>query len=154
MRMVTSALMPAWEGNVWLRSNYGVYKLTFGQKKYQPFEQAGTDQVRSFCVDQKKRYWVTTRNEKTVMLFDAENRLLGYLGRDGRLHANYTSFGSSIYHVMQDSKGVFWLSSKPDGLFRLRETSDGNFSVEQYRHEDGNTQTLSDNELYFTAEDL
>ena len=141
------------EGNVWLRSNYGVYKLTFGQKKYQPFEQAGTDQVRSFCVDQKKRYWVTTRNEKIVMLFDAENRLLGYLGRDGRLHANYTSFGSSIYHVMQDSKGVFWLSSKPDGLFRLRETSDGNFSVEQYRHEDGNTQTLSDNELYFTAED-
>lgn len=141
------------EGNVWLRSNYGVYKLTFGKKKYQSFEQAGNDQVRSFCVDQKKRYWITTRNEKTVMLFDAENRLLGYLGRDGRLHANHTSFGSPIYHVMQDSKGVFWLSSKPDGLFRLRETSNGNFSVEQYRHEDGNTQTLSDNELYYTAED-
>ena len=141
------------EGNVWMRSGYGIYKLTFGQRKYQPLELAGTHQVRSFCLDQKKRYWVTTRDEKTILLFDAGNRFLGYLGRDGQLHANYTSFGSPIYHVMQDSKGVFWLSSKPDGLFRLRETAEGRFQVEQFRHKNDNPQTLSDNELYFTAED-
>ena len=141
------------EGNVWMRSGYGIYKLTFGQKKFQSFEPVGTDQTRSFCLDRKKRYWITTRNDKIIQLFDKENRLLGYLGRDGQLHANYTSFGSPIYHVMQDSKGVFWLSSKPDGLFRLRETGDGRFQVEQFRHEAGNPQTLSDDELYFTAED-
>ena len=141
------------EGNVWMRSGYGIYKLTFGQKKYQPFEQAGKDQVRSFYLDRKKRYWVTTRNEKTVMLFNTDNQLLGYLGRDGQLHKNYTSFGSPIYHVMQDSKGIFWLSSKPDGLFRLHETTDGRFRVDQFLHEAGNPKSLSDNELYYTAED-
>lgn len=141
------------EGNVWMRSGYGVYKLTFSQKKFQPFEQAGTDQVRSFFLDSKKRYWLTTRNEKCVRLFDAKNHLLGYLGRDGQLHASYTSFGSPIYHVMQDSKGVFWLSSKPDGLFRLQETTEGRFSVEQFVHKADNPQTLPDNEIYYTAED-
>ena len=96
---------------------------------------------------------MTTRDERTIQLYDNRNHLLGYLGRDGRLHANYTSFGSPIYHVMQDSKGVFWLSSKPDGLFRVREGADGRFCIEQYCHEAGNLQTLSDNEIYYTAED-
>lgn len=141
------------EGNVWMRSRYGIYKLTFGQQKYQSFEQTGSDQVRSFCLDRKQRYWVTTRDERTIQLYDNRNHLLGYLGRDGRLHANYTSFGSPIYHVMQDTKGVFWLSSKPDGLFRVREGADGRFCIEQYCHEAGNLQTLSDNEIYYTAED-
>ncbi len=141
------------EGNVWMRSGYGVYKLTFGQKRYQSFEMTGNDQVRSFCLDRKKRYWVTTRNQKTILVFDADNGFLGYLGRDGQLHTNYTSFGSPIYHVMQDSKGVFWLSSKPDGLFRLRETAEGRFRVDHFIHETGNPKSLSDNELYYTAED-
>lgn len=141
------------EGNAWFTSSYGVFKLSFRQKAYQFFPQEKSDQVRSFCLDRQQRYWVTSRNDATIRLFDKGNRLLGYLGRDGQLHANYTSFGSPVYHVMQDSKGTFWLNSKPDGLFRLRETTGGRFSVEHFVHDDHDPGSLSENELYYAQED-
>lgn len=141
------------EGNVWLRSMFGAYRLSFRKHRYTTFPQERPDQVRSFYVDGKQRYWVTGRDDKTVRLFDKDNRLLGYLGRDGRLHAGFTSFGASVYHVMQDSRGAFWLCSKPDGLFRVREQEGMVFSVEHFRHDAGDRSSLSNDELYFAKED-
>ena len=71
----------------------------------------------------------------------------------GHLQRAYISFGSPIYHVYQDKEGTYWLSSKPNGLFRLRETSNGTFSVEQFKHEEGNPNSLPNNELYYSATD-
>ena len=141
------------EGNAWFTSSYGIFKLTFRQKAYQFIQQEKADQVRNFFLDRQQRYWTTTRDHAIIQLYDRNNRMLGYLGRDGQLHANYTSFGSPIYHIMQDSKGNYWLSSKPDGLFRLREVADGRFSVEHFTHNDQDQNSLKDNELYYTVED-
>ena len=141
------------EGNAWLTSSFGVFKLSFKRKPYHYFEQQTPDQVRCFYVDKKQRYWMTTRNDATIRLYDRHNHLLGYLGHDGRLHNQYISFGSPIYHIMQDSKGNYWLSSKPDGLFRLKETADGIFSADHFTHEENDIHSLSDNDLYHTVED-
>ena len=141
------------EGNAWFTSSYGIFKLTFRQKAYQMFPQEKPDQVRSFCLDRQQRYWIASRNEAVIRIYDKDNHLLGYLGREGQLHSDYTSFGSPVYHMMQDSKGSFWLCSKPDGLFRLRETTNGRFSVEHFVHNDQDPNSLNDNELYYTEED-
>lgn len=141
------------EGNAWLTSDYGAFKLSFHRKPYRLFEQEKPMQVRSFLLDRQQRYWLTTRDDATIRLYDQKNRPLGYLGRDGKLHPQYTSFGSPIYHAMQDSKGNYWLCSKPDGLFRLREQPDGSFLTEQFTHSDHDAGSLSDNELYYSVED-
>jgi len=141
------------QGNLWLRSDEAVYKLTFSQKKYEMLPQDRPMHVRSLCVDRSNRYWVGTRDDASLRLFDKDNRLQGYLGRDGRLHHDYTSFGSPIYHIMQDSKGTFWLSSKTGGLFRVKESAPGIFGIEQFVHDDANKKSLSSNDLYATMED-
>lgn len=141
------------EGNAWLVSNYGVFKLSFYRKPYKFLEQESHAQVRSAFVDNKLRYWVATKDDAAIRIYDRQNHLMGYLGIDGRLHPQYKSFGSPIYHIFQDSKGTFWLSSKPGGLFRLKETAEKTFSVEHFIHHAEDKSSLSGNELYYTAED-
>lgn len=141
------------EGNAWFTSSYGAFKLSFHKQPYQKLEQVKPVQVRYSFLDKKQRYWITTRDDATIRLFDRKNHELGYLGADGRLHAGYTSFGSPIYHIFQDSRGTIWLCSKPYGLFRLRETADGVFSVEHFVHHDDDSRSLSNNELYYATED-
>ena len=141
------------EGNIWLRCEFGAYKLSFYQKPYTIFAQEKTSQVRSFLLDNQQRYWITTRDDATIRIYDKSNVLLGYLGRDGRLHKNYTSFGSPIYHLMQDSQGTFWFSSKPDGLYRVKENADKTFTIEHFKHDESNKNSLPNDNLYYTAED-
>lgn len=141
------------QGNVWLTSDYGVFKLMFEKKSYRLFEQEIPMQVRSFFKDKRHRFWITTREDATVRLYDSQNRLLGYLGGDGQLHPKYTSFGSPVYHVMQDSRGDYWLSTKPKGLYRLRDKANGGFDIEHFKHQEGDKGSLSDDELYHTIED-
>lgn len=141
------------EGNAWFTSSYGVFKLSFHRSPYHYFSQQKPMQVRAFHVDRKQRYWITTRDDATVRLYDRDNRLLGYLGHDGHLHSEYTSFSAPIYHIMQDSKGIYWLSSKPGGLFRLTETADGVFDIEQFKHDIADNNSISHNDLYYAIED-
>ena len=141
------------QGNVWLRSNYGAYRLTFDKRPYTYFPQEKPAQIRCFLIDRKQRYWVTSKDDATVRLYDKDNNLMGYLGRDGHMHRQYTSFGSPIYCLFQDSKGVFWLGSKPDGLFRAKENADGSFAIESFRHSPTDPNTLSCNDIYYIAED-
>ena len=140
------------EGNVWLRSMFGVYRLSFSQKSYTFFPQKNPGQIRCFYVDKKKRYWVVCRDDKSVRLFNKDNCFLGYLGKDGLLHSSYVPFGSPIYNIMQDSHSTFWFCSKPDGLFRLRENSKGKFTIKNFIHSQ-DRYSLSNNELYYTKED-
>ncbi|MBQ9231998.1 MAG: helix-turn-helix domain-containing protein [Prevotella sp.] len=136
------------EENVWFKSHYGAYRLSFKKKNYTIFPQEKPTLVRFFYLDQKQRYWVMTKEDATIRIFDASNNLLGYLGRDGKLHEQYTSFGSPIYCMTQDANGQYWLGSKPDGLFRLKEPNNGVFNISQFRHEQGNRQSLQHNHIF------
>lgn len=141
------------EENLWMRSDHGAYRLSFWQYPFSIIPQEKPGQMRCFYVDSKQRYWMVCKDDATIRLFDKTNHLLGYLGRDGQIHAGYTSFGVPVYHIMQDSKGTFWLCSKPGGLFRLKENTNSSFIVDQFLHQDGNKNSLNGNELYFAKED-
>lgn len=141
------------QGNVWMRSEYGAYKLTFSQKPHVRVALEKPTQVRNFLIDRKQRTWLTTRDDAIIKLYDQSNHLLGYLGQRGGLHHAYTTFGSPIYHLLQAQTGTIWLCSKPNGLFRLRETGNGTFSVEQFRHNDADPYSIPNDELYYSAID-
>lgn len=141
------------QGNVWLRSGYGAYKLTFHQPPYTFFPQEKPTIVRYFYIDKEQRYWITNKEDATVRLYDRDHHLLGYLGKDGRLHSQYTSFVAPVYCILQDSKGVFWFGSKPGGLFRLHEQSDGSFRYEQFLHDEHDKESLGFDHVFYLEED-
>ena len=122
------------QGNVWSTTQSGLTcRIAIPENSWR-LDIAPKAQVKCLFADGQGRYWVTTRDDAAVRVYSAANdRLLGYLGKDGTLHAAYTSFGSPIYGIFQDKGGALWLCSKPDGLFRLRETEGHSFKVEHIK---------------------
>ena len=141
------------QGNLWVIFTGGVYKLTFTDNSITHLPQEHDTHVRCIFVDNKNRYWVSGCDKHSLRLYSADNRLLGYLGNDGRLHKQYTHFAGGIYCITQSSTGTLWMGSKPDGLFRLNETDDGRFSIQQFKHNPENPYSLSHNSIYDIKED-
>lgn len=141
------------QNNLWLRSKYGIYKLSFKRKPAVDFPQKKQSQIRCFLVDNKHRYWISSKEDATVRLFDSNNKLLGYLGRDGKIHSQYISFTSPIYSMMQDRKGAVWMGSKPGGLFKLKECFSGVFMISNYKNNKSDKWSLSCNDIYDIKQD-
>ena len=118
------------QGNQWLLGVNTIYKIISDTLRTQRLDISPAAQVKCLFRDNLGRCWLTTREDGAIRVYTSDLQLIGYLGNDGRLHATYTSFGSAIYCMYQSDDGTLWLGSKPDGVFRLRETADGQFNVE------------------------
>ena len=121
------------QGNLWLITLQGVFKLTFSQSPITMFPQEKSATIGAFLLDAKQRYWIATKGaDATLRVFDKENRLLGYLTPQGKLTAGYTQFAAPVYCMTQAKDGTFWLGSKPGGLFRMREDAQtGAFLIQE-----------------------
>ena len=53
---------------------------------------------------------------------------------------------------MQDSAGVYWISTKGQGLIKAIETSQGNFKLQHFKHKADDPYSLSNDNIYFTLE--
>jgi streptogramin lyase len=62
------------------------------------------------------------------------------------------SFGR-LYGISKDSKGNYWLCSKDYGVFKMSPQKHGGWHIEKFCHEEGNQQSLSDNDAYYAIED-
>lgn len=127
------------QGNLWFIDYGSVYKLSTDIQRTKRLELTPQAEVKCLFSDRKGRYWVTTKDDKAVRVYDSNDQLLGFLGADGRLHADYTRFGAAVYCMIQSADGTLWLGTKPDGLFRLRETAPGIFQtthLDQLPHSD------------------
>ena len=86
--------------------------------------------VRCMHQDSKGRIWVATKEDAAVRLYDQQLNLLGYLSPNGRIQSQPVSFGTAVYSFAETTAGTYWLGSKPNGLYRLRESSPTSFSVD------------------------
>lgn len=115
--------------NYWLMERFGVTCISQNPVNSLYLDYVPRSTVRALYVDQKKRIWVGTRDANTVVVLDSLANLIGYLGVDGRIHRDYTTFYAA-YTFYQQRNGTLWIGSKPDGMFRLRETTDGVFTMD------------------------
>ena len=134
------------QGLEWQLHDNALYCLSRIEKPAHHIPMPRPATVRCVVQDAKKRIWMSTREDATVRLLDDEGCELGYLTASGRLSKSAASFGHPVYCIMQTRNGTIWLGSKPDGLFRLRELSEGNFQVEKI-------EGLQDTNVYSLAED-
>ena len=120
------------QGNLWLLGRYnGVYKLSPDLQRTQRLAIEPKAQVKCLFKDSRQRLWVTTKEDQAVRLYDVKSlRLLGYLGSDGRLHQQYTSFKAAVYCIFEAKDHTLWLGTKPQGIFRLKETTTGTFQTD------------------------
>jgi len=121
------------QGNLWTTTTKGITKQTVRRQHTTRLDIEPKAEVKCLFTDAKHRYWVCTKGDAAVRIYNgSDDRLLGYLGADGKLHAAYTCFGANVYSMYQSADGTLWLGTKPDGLFRLHETADGQFRVEHF----------------------
>lgn len=135
------------QGNLWLLTVGGVFKLTFSYNPATTIPQEKATATGALHLDSKKRYWIATKKDATVRLFDKYNRPLGYLTPGGDLTRKYTKFAAPIYCITQTKSGTILLGSKPGGIFILKEMANGRgFNIRQVKN-------LPCNDVYNLKED-
>lgn len=116
-----SFMAPDNQGNLWAIDNGSIYRFSTSRQPVSRLAIAPAAEVKCLFADSKNHYFVCTKADKTVRVYNsADDRLLGYLAPDGRLHQGYTPFGAAVYCMYEDKDGTLWLGTKPDGLFRLQ----------------------------------
>lgn len=124
-------------GNLWFRSNYGIYKATPYTDQFSLFTLPAQTQVRGLFRDSKGRVWMSGRESRFLMLVDGNGSLIGYMRPDGRLQRSYIEFGHAVYSFCEQPDGTMWLGCKPDGIFKLS-PSQGGYNVANYKYEPAN----------------
>lgn len=119
------------EGNRWLIERYGMTKTV--SERCPASLVSGTEnvQAKAFMRDNRQRWWLATKEDETVRIYDRSNRLIGYVGGDGHIHKEKTRFGYRAYCLMQTRGGDVWVGCKPGALLRLRPVSDNEFEVKR-----------------------
>lgn len=102
----------------WKITPDGFFRSVPRERKWRRVDAVPGTVTRLMYRDRLGRVWIGTKDGRLTVL-DSNLRLLGYMGKDGRLHDSDTEF-YPVYSICEDSEGAMWLGSKPFGLFRLR----------------------------------
>ncbi len=118
------------EGDLWVLGNTGIYKLSTSLRRTSRMALPSSSEVKCLFADSHGRYWVCTKEDCLVRAYSKhDDRLLGFLGGDGRLHPSSTPFPSAVYCMYESANGTLWLGCKPDGLYRLVENGERQFAI-------------------------
>lgn len=117
------------QGVAWEIEGDSIIKTISVRSPAVPWTLPKPTQVRCFYIDSDSNYWLTTKEDQLVALYDKTNRFSGYLTPSGDLSSVCTSFSSSVYCMLQVSEDVYILGTKPDGLYRLKRKDNG-FAVQ------------------------
>ena len=137
------------QGGYWFIHKNHAYRLTFESPHYRKLPLHQTDQVRCVVSDGRGHVLVASRYDESVAVFTPDGIRLGWLGRDGRIHTEWTTFGRAVYCGYLTFDGTLWLGTKRDGLLRLRPHAGDGFEISTYNKDNG----LTDNEIYDLTED-
>ena len=119
------------QGNFWVLDDCNIYKFYTGLQRTHRLAIEPREEVKCLFADQQGHYWVATKGDQALRIYNSsDDRLLGYLGSDGRIHQSHIRFGVAVYCMYQANDGTLWLGTKPDGIFRLRPSSTDGFRID------------------------
>ena len=155
------------KGNIWYIHLGNLMRLSRYKASCQPMLLPQPMAIRCAMKDKEGRLWLADRKTGFLMLFAADSELTGnpplsedsepaempapqYMLADGKLSHRPAPFGATVYCMLQDSRGYYWLGTRADGLFRLQEMPAGVFHVQHYTTANS---ALNDQKIYDLAED-
>ena len=133
--------------NLWFTSRHD---LTLVNPKYYYIKRlslARNCETRSLTALRDGTVWAGTR-EGYIAAFSADGRSLGYIDRQGHVTNQPVIIAPRIYAIKEDSKGNIWIGTRGDGLFML-----ANGTLSQYKHDDNDKQTISNDNVFTIDED-
>ncbi len=121
------------DGHLWALEKSGICHFITDISRMQRMDITPSEEVKCLFADSKGHYWVTTKGDAAIRLYEAEtDRLLGFLGTEGQIHPQHTRFGAPVYCMFEDKNGALWLGTKTSGLFRLREKGSGRYEIAHF----------------------
>lgn len=104
-------------------------------------------------------------NEIRAMFYDQQRKILLLGNKSGSLYLKYDNGTQTVinsddqgnrlrrlYGISKDSKGNYWICSKDNGLYKMT-ANDNGWTLKNFRHQDGDKQSLSWNGAYQALED-
>lgn len=139
------------QGLVWFSSTtQGVYYGCYTKKQFFVHPLPGSQKkpaVRVCFQSRNGDIWVSTKS-KEMYRFDARGQLV-------ETYPSHENLFGAVYHMMEDTQGNLWLSTKGDGLLKL--TPDLNakygYRFQRYQHNPADPTSLSGREVYYTYQD-
>ena len=121
------------QGNLWALDHESIYRFTTNKQPTKRLDIEPKSEVKCLFSDGMGYFFVSTKSDKAVRVYSSKDeKLLGYLGADGRLHPSYTTFGAAVYCMHKQKDGTLWLGTKPDGLFRLQPTGAKTYKIDHF----------------------
>lgn len=143
------------DGLLWLRTDErGMEKITFLRNA---FEQQllvnasafrSDNEVRGICSDQHQRLWVGVKGGNLYIQQQGKS-LTGVL-------VNMPEKGLGlVYTILEDAEGNIWLGTKADGLYKAvpEDKNASRYRLYHYTHQDGDSASISSNEIYSLLQD-
>lgn len=149
------------QGNLWMCTrSKGLEKVSFLDKQFDLFKpvperrEPFANDVRAVMQDDKKHYWVATK-DGYLRVFDPLMNYLGYLTEGGSLAKSGLPLNGVCYTLVQDSKGTIWIGTKGLGLIKAVRQNGGayNFSLTRYVSDPDDIYSLSNDNIYHLHED-
>lgn len=135
------------QGNLWMSTQLDRLKrITFIPDRFHIYTPAPHDielpdnEIRALYIDSKQRIWTAGRDQN-LSVYDAHFKLLK------RTHVG------KVYAIMQDDEGVYWISTKGQGLIKATETGQMNLELQYFTHKADDPFSLSSDYIYYTFQD-
>lgn len=104
-------------GILWKITPEGFLRYVPRMQTWSRVDGIGTSITRVMYRDHNGRLWIGTKDGR-LAVFNSSLSLIGYMGKDGRLHSGPTDF-FPVYCMCEDNNGDIWFGCKPFGLFHL-----------------------------------
>ena len=121
------------QGNLWAMDYGSIYRFATSKQPTQRLDIHPAAEVKCLFADGMGHYYISTKEDKALRIYSSkDDKLLGYLGADGRVHENYTPFGAAVYCMFQSKDGSMWLGTKPEGLYLLQPEGDRKYKMTHF----------------------
>ena len=149
--------------NLWISSGTKMFRLTFQKRQFEFRHEPEVEEVRALLAydstrilygDKHKgllcRTNIGTREGSPLPAGAYEREYLTPQGQWSRTPVCLSEKG--IYSLLRDSRGIIWVGTRGDGLYRLEPTGTG-YDIRHFIHNDGQSFSLSNNDIYDIYED-
>ncbi len=138
---------------LWLMSTTnGVYRVSFPKQQFNLFQvgsvgRSSENAIKTMFQARNGDIWIGTRQAEVYQL-----------DKKGSIKHTFSSKNleiGNVYHIMEDSKGNIWFSTKGNGLVRAEQnpSSGLGFTFTRFMSDERNPSTISLNDVYYTYED-